>query len=98
MANANNPDMHEMHSVLQEQLERVQALSAFLSLKEAEAMSGGEYTMISYMTAKQELEIEKSLLAGHAHMLQARFREQNHSPTPKTKQLLQNVLNLSLPS
>ena len=91
MTNNGDINIQEMQKALQETLERVQSLAAFLSLKQSEAMSGGEYTMISYMNAKQELEIEKSLLTGHANILQSTLKEQDHPPKHETKQLLQNA-------
>src|SRR3989339_1454380 len=63
-------ELPELISALQSHFEKVQADNAFLALKQSELRSDDHISLSGMMDAREQLSIERSLLAGHVFMIQ----------------------------
>lgn len=74
-------------------MSHVKAQAAFLDLKRAEMRPDDQVSLYGFMDAQEQLKIEKSLLAGHAGMLQDMIAERKTKPDIETQRLLNEICN-----
>jgi hypothetical protein len=70
----NHKDLQELIAALRSQQEKVEALDAFLDLKQSELRPENEMSFFGFLQAQEQLHIERSVLAGHALMLERAIR------------------------
>lgn len=70
VASGSVTELSESISALQSHFEKVQADTAFLALKQSELRSDDHISLVGMMEAREELRIERTLLSGHAFMIQ----------------------------
>ena len=86
-------DLQEMITALRAQLNHVRDQTAFLDLKRTEMRPDDQVSLYGFMDAQEQLKIEKSLLAGHAQMLQDMMAERKLKPDMDTRRLLNDIRN-----
>lgn len=86
-------EIQELVATLKRHYEKVKNDSAFLTLKQGEAQSGSELTLMCYMAVKEQHEFERSLLGGHALMVQHMFHEKKLKLDTDTHRLLNEIRN-----
>lgn len=91
--NCKADDLQEMVTALRSQLNHVRDQTAFLSLKRSEMRPGDHVSLYGFMDAQEQLKIEKSLLAGHAPILQDMMTEMKVKPDMETRRLLNEIRN-----
>ena len=85
---------HEIRMLVTElriQLQKVQERLAWLALKQAELQPDDQVSLCGMMDAKQQCEIEKSVLAGHAMLVQTMLREKGITPDPALRRFLDDI-------
>jgi len=70
LASVSPTELPELISALQSHFEKVQTDTAFLALKQSELRSDDHISLSGMMDAREQLSIERSLLAGHVFMIQ----------------------------
>ena len=86
-------DIQDLIAALRAQLNHVRDQTAFLALKRSEMRTDDQVTLYGFMDAQEQLKIEKSLLAGHAWMLQDMMAEMKLKPDMETRRLLNEIRN-----
>ena len=86
-------DLQEITEALRSQLSHVKDQTAFLALKRSEMRPADQVSLYGFMNAQEQLKIEKSLLAGHALMLQDMMAERKLKPDREIRHLLSDIHN-----
>ena len=76
---------------LREQFETVKANDAFLRLKESEYRPDDEISLFGLMNAREQLNIERSLLGGHALMIMEMADKKEVSLNRESQLLLREI-------
>lgn len=84
-----------MIAALRSQYEKVKDDAAWLSLKQSELHSDDEVSFFGLLDARQNLDMEQSLLSGHANMLQQEMSAKGVTPDPETARLFQKIANIA---
>ncbi len=84
-------DLQEMIATLRSQYEKVKTQAAFLELKQSELRPGDEISFFGYLQAKEQLNIEQSLLSGHAYMVRQILANRKQSASPEIRQTLREI-------
>ena len=86
-------DLQEMIEALRSQLNNVRDQTAFLALKRSEMRPDDQVSLYGFMDTREQLKIEKSLLAGHVPILQDMMAEMKIRPDRETRRLLNVIRN-----
>ena len=86
-------DIQDLIAALRAQFNHVKAEKAFLALKRSEMRADDQVSLYGFMDAQEQLKIEKSLLAGHARLLQDMMAEIKLKPNMETRRLLNEIRN-----
>ncbi|MDD4869543.1 MAG: hypothetical protein PHR77_03195 [Kiritimatiellae bacterium] len=86
-------ELPEILSCLQTQLGKVQTDTTFLALKQSELKPDDQISLFGMMDAREQLNIERSLLAGHAYMIQEMVNRKKVMLDRKSEQVLRNILH-----
>ena len=87
----NNREIQDLIAELRFGYARTKDKAAFLSLKQSELRPDDQISLYGFMEAKQQLEIEQSLLSGHAHMACEMIGKSSIKITRKTRILLKEI-------
>jgi hypothetical protein len=83
----------ELISQLRVHFEKVKADDAFFSLKQSEFRRGNEVCFFGMLNAQEELDVERSLLVGHALMVTDTARKEHIALDRESERLLIAILN-----
>lgn len=95
LASVSPTELPELISALQSHFKKVQSDNAFLALKQSELRPDNQVSLFGFMDAGQQLSIERSLLAGHAFMIQEMITRKKVTLDRNSQRLLQEILAYS---
>jgi len=81
-------NIQDLIAALRSQLNHVRDQTAFLALKRSEMRPDDQVSLYGFMDAHEQLKIEKSLLAGHAYMVQQILAKRKQSASPEIQRIL----------
>jgi hypothetical protein len=84
-------DIPELVATIRIQYEKVKALAAFSSLKKSEFRPGDHFSLIGFMEAEEQYQVESCILDGHAQILEDLVVEQNVRLDVDTRRLIATV-------
>jgi hypothetical protein len=92
LASVSPTELPELISALQSHFDKVQSDSAFLALKQSELRPDDHISLSGVMETREELSIERSLLAGHAFMIQEMITKKKVTLDRNSQRLLREIL------
>jgi len=88
-------EIRELISELRIQFDKVREKVAWLELKQSELRPDDQISFFGYLEAQQNLAMEKSLLSGHALMVQQDIQKSRITIDPQTARMLKEIIRYS---
>lgn len=88
-------EIHELISELRVQFDKVKEKVAWLELKQSELRPGDQISYYGFLEAKQNLLMERSLLSGHATMVQEDIQKWRVTVDPQSARILKEIVRYS---
>jgi len=88
-------ELRDLISELRTQFDKVREKVAWLELKQSELRPDDQVSFFGYLEAKQNLNVEKSLLSGHALMVQEDIQKHRIIIDKQSARMLKEIVNYS---